>query len=73
MQPSIVIGPTQNNTLANTKPWAKDERRIICTTIENLFFGLTEVLPRIKNLIADGVICPSDFSHEKFNGCEIIP
>ena len=56
-----------------TKPWTKDERRIICTTIENLFFGLTEVLPRIKNLIADGVICPSDFSHEKFNGCEIIP
>jgi radical SAM protein with 4Fe4S-binding SPASM domain len=56
-----------------TKPWAKDERRIICTTIENLFSGLSAVLPRIKNLIASGVIRPADFSHEKFNGCEIIP
>ncbi len=56
-----------------TKPWAKDERRIICTTIENLFSGLSEALPRIKNLIASGVISHADFSHEKFNGCEIIP
>jgi len=56
-----------------TKPWGKDERRIICTTVENLFSGLSEVLPRIKNLITKGVINSADFSHEKFNGCEIIP
>jgi len=56
-----------------TKPWGKDERRIICTTVENLFSGLTEVLPRIENLINKGVINSADFSHEKFNGCEIIP
>jgi uncharacterized protein len=56
-----------------TRPWAKDERRIICSTVENLFYGLTDVLPRVKDLIATGVISPADFSHEKFNGCEIIP
>ena len=56
-----------------TKPWTKDERRFICSTVENLFWGLTDVLSRVKDLIANEIICPADFSHEKFNGCEIIP
>jgi uncharacterized protein len=56
-----------------TKPWAEDERRIICSTVENLFYGLSDVLPRVKDLIAKEVVCPADFSHEKYNGCEIIP
>jgi hypothetical protein len=30
-------------------------------------------LPRVKDLIASGVIYRADFSHEKYNGCEIIP
>jgi hypothetical protein len=31
------------------------------------------VLPEVQSMIADGVLSPSDFSHEKYNGCEIIP
>ena len=55
------------------KPWRADERRIVCSTVKNLHDGLTGALPRVKGLIKEGVICLSDFSHEKFNGCEIIP
>jgi putative peptide-modifying radical SAM enzyme len=56
-----------------TKPWGVAERRVVCSTVENLHAGLTDVLPRVKDLIDEGVIHLADFSHEKFNGCEIIP
>ena len=56
-----------------TKPWGVVERRIVCSTVENLYAGLTGVLPRVRDLINEGVIHLLDFSHEKFNGCEIIP
>jgi uncharacterized protein len=56
-----------------TKPWGVAERRVVCSTVENLHAGLTDILPRVKDLIDEGVIHLADFSHEKFNGCEIIP
>jgi len=56
-----------------TKPWGEAGHRVVCSTVENLHRGLIEVLPRVKDLLAGGVIQPADFSHEKFNGCEIIP
>jgi uncharacterized protein len=56
-----------------TKPWGEAERRLVCSTVENLHEGMKHVLPRVKNLIAGGRIDLADFSHEKFNGCEIIP
>jgi len=56
-----------------TRPWSTDERRIVCGTVENLHAALTEALPRIRGLIAKETITIERFSHEKFNGCEIIP
>jgi len=56
-----------------TKPWGVAERRIVCSTVETLHTGLMNALPRVKDLIASGVIYRADFSHEKYNGCEIIP
>ena len=56
-----------------TKPWGASGRKTVCSTVENLHSSLTGILPRIKDLIDQGVIHLSDFSHEKFNGCEIIP
>ena len=56
-----------------TKPWGVAERRIVCSTVETLHTGLTNALPRVKDLIASDVIHLADFSHEKYNGCEIIP
>jgi len=56
-----------------TKPWGVDQRRIVCSTVETLHTGLVNALPRVRDLIARGVIHPADFSHEKYNGCEIIP
>ena len=56
-----------------TQPWGKDGRRLVCGTVENLRDVLTGALPRVQNLIRDGIINAGDFAHEKFNGCEIIP
>jgi hypothetical protein len=54
-------------------PWGKDERQQVCGTVENLHDALLEALPRVKMLLDKGTISLGDFSHEKFNGCEIIP
>ena len=56
-----------------TEPWSPEERRIVCSTVENLRGALNGELPRVRDLISCGVISRTDFSHEKFNGCEIIP
>jgi len=56
-----------------TKPWSAEERRLVCGTVENLHEALCNAYPRVQALIREGVITPADFSHEKFNGCEIIP
>jgi len=55
------------------KPWKPEERRLVCGTVENLHDALLGALPRVRELIRTGRIAPADFSHEKFNGCEIIP
>jgi len=54
-------------------PWGRAERRLVCETVMNLHDALTEALPRVRSLIASGTITAVDFTHEKFNGCEIIP
>jgi len=54
-------------------PWPAEMRRAVCGTVENLHTGLTGVLPRVRALIADGVITLADFAHPRYNGCEIIP
>ena len=56
-----------------TRPWGTDERKLVCGTIENLHEALTSIIPRVQALIREGVISLSDFVHEKYNGCEIIP
>jgi putative peptide-modifying radical SAM enzyme len=56
-----------------TKPWNMAERKTVCGTVENLHSALTEAVPRVRALIEKGTITLDDFTHEKFNGCEIIP
>jgi uncharacterized protein len=56
-----------------TKPWNMAERKAVCGTVENLHSALTEAVPRVRALIEKGTITLHDFTHEKFNGCEIIP
>jgi putative peptide-modifying radical SAM enzyme len=56
-----------------TQPWGIAERRIVCGTVENLHDALSTALPRVRKLIDQNTIALSDFTHEKFNGCEIIP
>ncbi len=56
-----------------TRPWGDRERKLVCETVENLHDALTSALPRVQELIEKNRISLHDFSHEKFNGCEIIP
>jgi hypothetical protein len=41
--------------------------------VETLNTALTEALPEVQSLIANGILALGDFTHEKYNGCEIIP
>ncbi len=54
-------------------PWNETGRHLVCGTVENLHQALIDELPRVQALIESGLIKISDFAHEKFNGCEIIP
>jgi len=56
-----------------TQPWGSAERRMVCDTVENLRATLVNALPQIQELIDAGTITMESFSHEKYNGCEIIP
>ncbi|PWR74677.1 TIGR04084 family radical SAM/SPASM domain-containing protein [Methanospirillum lacunae] len=55
------------------EPWPQEGRELVCTTVRELFKVLSDLLPRIQYLLNTGVITMTDFNHEKYNGCEIIP
>lgn len=55
------------------RPWPDEGRELVRCTVENLFEAITEALPEICALLDEGRIAPSDFKHEKFQGCEVIP
>ncbi|MFA7694752.1 MAG: SPASM domain-containing protein [Methanoregula sp.] len=55
------------------QPWNPAGRQLVCGTVENLRDTLMEELPRVRDLMDAGKISLTDFAHEKFNGCEIIP
>ena len=56
-----------------TKPWGTAERKLVCSSVENLYNALKDALPRVQGLIESQKINLPAFIHEKFNGCEIIP
>lgn len=56
-----------------TKRWSYEKYAIVCDTTKKLVFSLKQELPRVKQLIADGIIRLQDFDFMKYNGCEIIP
>jgi uncharacterized protein len=56
-----------------TKLWGKEGFDQVCGTVRNMIDALHEALPEVKRLIGDGRIRLTDFQHEKYNGCEIIP
>jgi radical SAM protein with 4Fe4S-binding SPASM domain len=46
-------------------PWPGDMRRVVCGTVENLYRGLSNALPRVRGLIDDGTIGMQDFVHPR--------
>ncbi len=55
------------------RPWSPEQKELVCSTVYALREGLTGVLPRIRKCIKSGRIHLDDFSHTRYNGCEIIP
>ncbi len=56
-----------------TRPWPGAMKKVVCQTVENLHDCLVEALPKVKECIRKGLIEEGDFSHTRYNGCEIIP
>jgi sulfatase maturation enzyme AslB (radical SAM superfamily) len=54
-------------------PWSEEQRKFVCETVENMYYGLVEVLPEVQQLLVEGHISLHDFAHTRYNGCEIIP
>lgn len=55
------------------QPWPEEQRRILCSTVQDLKEGLVQALPEVWHLIDTGKIRLEDFDHPRFNGCEVIP
>jgi uncharacterized protein len=55
------------------RPWNEDQKIILCGAIRALREGILEALPAISALIEKKKIKMEDFTHTRFNGCEIIP
>jgi uncharacterized protein len=55
------------------RPWSEKQRKFVCETVENMYYGLMEVLPEVQRLLVEGHISLHDFAHTRYNGCEIIP
>ncbi len=55
------------------RPWPPEEKAVICRSVRDLKDSLASAIPRIRMLIASGRIRMEDFSHTRYNGCEIIP
>lgn len=56
-----------------TKLWGEEGYRLVCGTVLNLIESLQNILPRVKQLLDQGVIRTQDFEYVKYNSCEIIP
>jgi putative peptide-modifying radical SAM enzyme len=56
-----------------TRPWPPDQKSMFCQSVHNLHDGLKAAVPAIRDLLQSGRISMEDFSHVRYNGCEIIP
>jgi uncharacterized protein len=54
-------------------PWKEEDKVLICDAVRDLRQAILDEIPRISNLMKDGIIARDDFVHTRFNGCEIIP
>lgn len=83
--PSVgVLGPCENCDIRTfcggrclyswiVKPWPLEGVARVCGTVRHLRSVLMDRLPTVRHLLDRGTIGLSDFSHTKYNGCEIIP
>ena len=55
------------------RPGPPEGKAVICRSVRDLRDALTSALPEIRELIQDETIGIEDFSHTRYNGCEIIP
>lgn len=55
------------------RPWPPEGSDLVCGTVRHLFSALQAQRPAVGRLIGEGTIRLADFSHTRYNGCEIIP
>lgn len=53
--------------------WPKQGNELICKTVKHLIDELKKTMPKINDMIEDGVISKKHFYYEKYFGPEIIP
>jgi uncharacterized protein len=58
---------------AVTKRWRPEAYTQVCRTVQNLIQSVSVEMPKIKKLLDNGKVKPTDFEYMKYNGCEIIP
>lgn len=58
---------------AIVKPWPRKGADLVCETVRALHDAITGIVPELREMISNGEISIENFSHEKYNGCEIIP
>lgn len=56
-----------------TKSWSEEAYSIVCAAVENIVNTLKREKPLVEQLMAQGKVQLEDFSHTKYNGCEVIP
>ena len=54
------------------RPW-REHYTLVCDTVHALHTSLSDQLPRLRKMIADGRLTRESFAHTRYNGCEIIP
>ncbi|MEM5871393.1 MAG: TIGR04084 family radical SAM/SPASM domain-containing protein [Candidatus Aenigmatarchaeota archaeon] len=55
------------------QPWGLKGTKEVCFTVKFLIKNLEKKIPEIRKLVKNKIIKMEDFTHVKYNGCEIIP
>ncbi|HEX9261646.1 MAG TPA: radical SAM/SPASM domain-containing protein, partial [Candidatus Bathyarchaeia archaeon] len=56
-----------------TRRWNDEAYKSVCRTVRGLIRGVEDQIPRVRQLIDEGIVSQCDFEFLEYNGCEIIP
>ena len=56
-----------------TRRWNDEAYKSVCRTVRGLIKAVEDQIPRVRQLIDEGIVSQCDFEFLEYNGCEIIP